>query len=295
MTEENGSATAGSPAEAGTNPTATPEVTQEVTADVTAETKPANATVNPFEGINEEYKGFIEKNGYKSMDDVLKSAVNAEKFIGTPTDRLVKIPNETSTAEEIAAFHKKLGTPEKAEDYKIAVPEGFPEEFGKSAANEFHKLGISTKQAEALVKFNNDNVAQQMQLNATNLANKKDTDMKALEQEWGNASKENIEIAKQGAKEFGLEEDDLSKIENSIGTNKMMKAFHAMGLKIAEPKLAGLGKGPTATGRYTKEGAVAKYKELKNDKEWLGKFKAGNTEVIAQRDRLIEDMGDAYQ
>lgn len=52
---------------------------------------------------------------FKSLDDAVKSALELEQKMGA----MVTIPGENATPEEIAAFWKKAGVPEKKTDYKL--------------------------------------------------------------------------------------------------------------------------------------------------------------------------------
>ena len=60
----------------------------------------------------------------KTFGTLAKSFVSAQKMIGA---NKVAIPGENATADEINAFHKALGRPDKMEDYSldgIELPEG---------------------------------------------------------------------------------------------------------------------------------------------------------------------------
>ena len=55
---------------------------------------------------------------FKKFDDLVTSHMSMRKKFGKNPDSLVEIPNETSTDEVKAAFHKARGVPDTAEEYK---------------------------------------------------------------------------------------------------------------------------------------------------------------------------------
>ena len=55
--------------------------------------------------------------------EMVKSAIESHKMQGT----MVTIPGETATAEQKASFNKKIGVPDKADDYSLKIPDGAPE------------------------------------------------------------------------------------------------------------------------------------------------------------------------
>ncbi len=125
----------------------------------------------------------------KSVEALATMTVNAQKMVGADK---IAIPNEASSEEEWATFHKAGGRPETAGDYNFGRPEELPEEYYNqeraTAAQELmHKLGLSKKQADELFAFNNNTVIAQLKTQSQDdtLAMQKLTD--GLVADWGNA------------------------------------------------------------------------------------------------------------
>ena len=128
----------------------------------------------------------------KSVESLANQLVNAQKITGMDKDRMLVAPNEASSEEEWAAFHKAGGRPETADDYAFAKPEELSEEYyspeqAKAAQELMHQLGLSKKQADSLFAFNNNFViaelakkTQDAELEATKLQD-------GLYADWGNA------------------------------------------------------------------------------------------------------------
>ena len=112
---------------------------------------PQDPNVNVFEGLSEENKSFVANKGFKTFDDVVTSYINLEKYQGVPADKLIRLPDENN-ADEVNVFYKKLGRPDKAEDYKFEIAQGQDDAIAKAIAPELFKIGLSQKQAAAIYK-----------------------------------------------------------------------------------------------------------------------------------------------
>ncbi len=164
----------------------------------------------PF--VPEELRNEASLNGYKNVSDALKSLVNAQHMIGKDK---IAIPGETSTPDEWNEFHRAAGRPETPGDYNITRPEAVPEElFDKELANGyqelFHKIGISSKQAEALVGFNVESTLATIAKQEASNENDRQVAMKALTEKHGsvayegrlNLSKKALDVGADGDEEL---------------------------------------------------------------------------------------------
>lgn len=162
------------------------------------------------------------------------------------------MPGKDATAEDWAAFYKQLGAPEKAEDYKLPIPEGDDGAFAKTAAEWFKDAGILPKQAEALAGKWNEFVASQQQaadkaeadraaaMHAKNTAEQAD-----LRNEWGQQHTANMEFARRAAAQFFPKEQAapvIEAIESVLGYKATIQMLHRIGQGLAEhDATAGLG------------------------------------------------------
>lgn len=102
---------------------------------------------------NEKATAFVGK--FKSMDDLVKSAMEADSKLGG----MVSIPKDDSSPEELQAFYEKLGVPKTPEEYKLTiqgktVSESELADFKKTA----HELHLNQKQAQIFVDKATKNV-----------------------------------------------------------------------------------------------------------------------------------------
>lgn len=102
---------------------------------------------------DEDNRAFVEKKQWKSLDDALKSQRELEGLLG----KSVRLPGDNATAEDWAAFHAKMGRPEKPDGYELkldpaSVPEDFP--YDAQSVGEFknwaHEAGTSPRQTQVL-------------------------------------------------------------------------------------------------------------------------------------------------
>lgn len=169
----------------------------------------------------------------------------------------VRVPGKNATEEEIAAYRKAVGIPEKPEGYEFGdLQDGKDltddikasrKEWGKR----FHDLGIPKDAAKALSKMVSDD--QQKYLAAQVEADKEFSKAQedALRGEWKGDFDKNKTLANRAFKEVaeraGLSLDDLRKIETKDGRFLMdraevVKLFSIIGREMAEGSL-----GPSLT------------------------------------------------
>lgn len=99
------------------------------------------ATFEPFAKVTN-HKEFVEQ--------MARSYHSAQGLIGK---KGLQVPGDNATPEQIAEFHKALGVPEKPEDYKFNLPEGYKADEVRIGEwrKQFKELGIPAKQADKLV------------------------------------------------------------------------------------------------------------------------------------------------
>jgi hypothetical protein len=149
----------------------------------------------------------------------------------------VKIPDANATPEELAAYNKAIGLPEKVEDYKItaAPPKGYePTDYDKSAltniTNRVHEaLGKGAKPND-IVNFAHQlyyemsaDAAVKSEETAADLALETEREMRQL---WGDAAYDNkIALGIAGAKKF-FPVDDEAEFERFMGMK--LESGHAL-------------------------------------------------------------------
>ncbi|WP_321814584.1 MULTISPECIES: hypothetical protein [unclassified Paraburkholderia] len=166
-------------------------------------------------------KAYAESKGYKTAAEAIKSF------------------RDTETAN---------AAPAKAEDYKLPVPDGQSDALAKQAATWFHEAGVSQKTAEALVTKFNAHVAG---LNEAAVAAQKqlgETQMAALQKEWGSNYDANIELGRKALLQFGVPREVSEDLEKAVGAAQILKTFSKIGAALSEGVLNAAGGGSEGGG-----------------------------------------------
>jgi len=216
---------------------------------------------------------------YDKPEAALQALVDAQALIGK---KGIIPPGENATDVEKEAFTKAVTehrdiiqpllvpTPEKPEDYGLALPEKLPE--GMTADEKLlggftqtaHKLQLTKEQAAGLYEFYNEHMlgAHEAQQNAFD--DNRKTGEEILRKKYGPKYDEKIELAKSVIKRFGSGELVKYMDDRGLSNDPAFIAYHvAIGEAMSEAVLNQEGDGTTAlfAGKITRE----KLREMKRD------------------------------
>lgn len=238
--------------------------------------KPYAGTLRKFEGV--------------PIGDVLKSYGELEKKIG----QRVQPPGENAKPEDVAAWRKITGAPEKPDDYKIEKPADMPPELwndglAKGFAELAHKHALPPSAVQEIAKWWN---AQQSELYGQAIGQAEAQaaqQIEALKGEWGESFGPNVQAASRIAKLANLPIDDPS-----IGDNPaVIRALHAVSLLVSEDKqMPASGGGPVLT--YDQQADDIQQNPANPlYADYHGKFGEARQRQAAERARALRAMGGA--
>ena len=238
-------------------PEATPEVKETVLAEPTTEQKAEEPKVINFkELIPEDYKDEKSLQNFSTMDDFVKSYLSAQKLVGA---NKVAIPNKMATDEDWDEVYKKLGRPDKPDDYKYSFKDDEINQDQLKSFNETaHRIGLLPKQAERIIKFYNE-MNEQQQVDQTKVFEEKQVEaMSALKKEFGPTYNKRLDQAKKLATEtLGNEmlNNTILKDGSRLGDNvSVIKAFSMLADKLSEDEIVkGEGTGYVTASEIEKE------------------------------------------
>lgn len=212
-------------------------------------------------GLSKELKadaGVLAYTGkFKSMDDLVKSAMAAESKMGS----MVSIPDDKASPEQVAEFRKKLGIPEKEDDYQFEADDRVKADPKQTSA--FKKLalelGLTKKQAERLWKESNEYASTALAEHQKIGATAKVATQEALQKEWGNNYQANIDTVKRGLAIYPRQQELVAEASTLGYGNavEFVKVFHFLGSLLKEdsgPARSSLGGGGTAKGEIRRPG-----------------------------------------
>lgn len=261
----------------------TPEVAPEATG-TPAETiaEPALTTEPPSwtDGFSELELGHVLNKSWKTPQDAVQGAMNAESHIGVPPDRLIKLPHDPTEAGAMDMVWDKLGRPVDPSAYKFAdVPEALQEgseEIIASFRKKAHETGISQDAAAKMFDWYMANQSEGLESMATTTLETQLAQEADLKRDWGTAYVANVEIGKKAKQQLGLSDEDIDGLEDSLGTRRTIEMLNKLGrsLMVTEHNL------DPSTGESTfglsesmaSAKATALLDEIKNDPERLSRY-----------------------
>lgn len=224
------------------------DVTPPAPTDPPAPTTPPNpAPPVPFTGPDwqkdwpAELRDAPSMKNFKSPQDVAQAWINAQKLIGADK---IPVPGKNASKEEIIGAFRKLGSPEKLEDFKydLAVADSVDKEFLSAINKVAHENGLLPSQAKAIMdtfaKLNNDAV----QLQQTNAKNQRNAQLKALSEEWGDSYANQMAKARAALTEFATPEEITQMKALGLGENPVfLKLMAKFGGTLSEDVIRGAG------------------------------------------------------
>lgn len=225
----------------------------------------------------------------KTLPDLVKSYVSAQKLVGA--DKIAK-PQANWTEQQWGDFYKGLGRPDAPDGYTFKgdkLPAGVtlaPEKV-KATLGEFHKLGLTDKQANGVLEYylkdTGDGIA------ATQAARTKfqTESISALKQEFGDKFDANIDIARSVVSKFGGDEFKGVLESSGLGDNPaVIRALVKIGSAMLDDTARGQGFGLITGGANE---ALAEIGKLKQDAQFMQTFMnrgPGHNEAVQKMEEL---------
>ena len=199
----------------------------------------SNQEINFKDLIPDNFKEDKSLNNFNNMEDLLKSYKHAQSLVGADK---IPVPNKHATEEDWNEVFKRLGAPEKPEDYKYDFKD---QEMDSQQVSEFnktaHKLGLLPKQAEGLIKYYNEmngNIAENQEDQAAQSQLATETELK---KEFGPQFSKRLDQAKKLAvNSLGSDflENTYLKDGSRLGDNlNVIKAFSQLADKLSEDEI----------------------------------------------------------
>lgn len=266
--------------------TTTPAATAPATATPAAKTTPVMPDFAKDWNVAPEVGTWMGEAGFKTAADFASSAMATKKLVGHDPETIIVAPKEGDSAARLAAL-RKLGAPEKPEDYGFKAPEGgdakLVEWFGKTAA----ELGIPKAEAAGLFTKWNEYVAGQVAGQAEALEAQRAEQFEAFKAKAG-AGYGRIEAeAKAAMREAGLTPEQGIALEAVLGVEGATMVFAKLGKHFVEAAFKG-GDGAGGNFAVTLDQAQAQLKALRDDKAFVARWGAGDVDARKQISALTE-------
>jgi hypothetical protein len=203
----------------------------------------------------------------KSVESLAKSFVNAQKAIGNK----VSLPDpKHATHEDYIQLFRKMGAPEKVEEYKFKLPDGVTEDKLdpavmtklKEAAT---KAGVLPWQFENIFGAYYEAIDTKAKANETASEQQLKQDIDGLKKEWGTGFDAQVRKANVAFRELVPDEGDRARlVSDGIGNHPVvMKMLLKAANYMKEDVFLGQGSGEFSG--HTPESALARAREIQGD------------------------------
>lgn len=225
-----------------------------------APTTPTTPATDPGgDGPDEtEWRGSIEDPSLRKIADRFLTVGDMAKAVSDLRKRestSIRLPGKDAGEDEVAAYRKALGVPDKVEGYELSVPEDreptdADKAFQASAAKVFHENNVSADTARALNAWWNELVAETEAAQVDADKQYADETEAALRREWpGKEFERNKAYANAAAKRmFGDDLDDVRELTTKDGRlvldhPVLIRALAGIGREMSEGGLGPMGEG----------------------------------------------------
>ena len=209
------------------------------TAEVAQQPATQETVLGPSESDNQDWKSTLSEDlrndptlkNFKDVESLAKTVVHQQKQMGNR----IPIPK---TPEEHMEVYNKLGRPETADKYEVAVPETHIEYIGEDQINQFknvaHNIGLNNEQVKQLIDFQVKNIDAQAQRYRTDIAVQKQNTEEALKKEWGYEYDANVRNARRALQVYG--DPEITELMNGEAGNipAVVKMFARLGKDVTE-------------------------------------------------------------
>lgn len=233
-------------------------------------------------------QAFARNKGWKDPIEAVNSYINLEKFTGAEkSGRGVVIPKDDATPEEWNAYYNKIGRPESPENYELPMPDGDSGEFASQMSKLFHDAGIPKAAAQKLAEGWNQMQAEQQSVAESQAIAQEQT----LKKEWGNAFDQNIHLANNAARQFGISPEQVDNLQKAMGVDGALKFLHNIGSKIGDDVyISGASNNDLTNAKLTPAQAKAEYNAFLQNKDKQQKYQAGDAKIRAEIDNILQQM-----
>ena len=258
-----------------------------------------------YSGIDRDLVGHWQNRGLDLSDpvklvaEVGKAHREAERHIGVPPNRLVRLPERPDDAAGWKAVWERLGAPKDAKEYDFSGIKYGDEElepsFVESLRSTFARTNLpkeaATEVTKAVVKYLADADSQEQTAMSARVTEEK----AALERNWGPNFHENMRLADEATRRLGLTAADVNAIGEKMGVAKLAEVLRRIGAGTTEATFT---EGGRMNGNPTSvEAAISRMNDLKIDlaKKPAANWTAAERQEFKQLNERITGISEAAE
>lgn len=242
----------------------------------------ADALSADAQGDTPSNRDWVKAKGFKDADALASSYREAERALRVGGK--IEVPKEGATSEQIEAFHKAIGRPEKPDDYVVKLPDGVQGEIDERLVGSYRdaafKAGLPAGMAQSLGDWY---IEQQLDQDRKVVADR-NRETQELFGEWGQQKDPNLAMCNRAAAKLGLDAGAIADIQKGFGAKNTLNLMLKLGQGLAEDAM--LDGGGRQKFGVTGAEARAQLNTLLADPEFGRKVMAKDPVTIARKERL---------
>lgn len=238
-----------------------------------------------FAGADTETLGYLQNRGWdklpadKAANEAVKAHREAEKLLGVSQEQLVRLPKDAADVAGWNAVHKKLGVPEKPEEYDISGAKfSDGKTLGEKEVAALQQIASELKLPKASAALLAQHLIKIAEAEGNNTKAEFEAKMASetenLKKNWGSNFSAHKLIAEETMKKFGIPPEAVTALAEAAGYAATMEAFRNIGVRTGEDKF--IISGDRSGGLMTKDEANYKMSQLQNDRAWYTRFSNGD-------------------
>ena len=227
----------------------------------------------------------------KTVEDLAKSWVNVQKFIGRE-----KIPKPKGGPDEDpetwGLIWDALGRPPSPDEYdlpEIEIPEEIAsEDLEREFRQKAHELGLLPHQVRALYEWYVSKNVEEFERLSDDIENMRQEAEAQLRKEWGKSYNEKVELARRTFEKFA-DDEIWALFEDGLGNDpRIIKLFAAIGEHLSEDTLEGKPKGVM----MSPDEAKAEIARLRGDEKFMAAY---NNKLHPEHSYAVERMRQLFE
>lgn len=250
-------------------------------------------------GLDAEIVGVAQQKGWDMSDPVKAFAAatgaygGAQKLIGVPPEKVLRMPEASADAATLDAFWQRLGAVKEAKDIDFSAIKGADgKPLDEKLADVLRSTAVTARApkdvvlsvAQAMQKHIDDQAAAANTIRSGQIA----ADKEALKNSWGANAERNLFVANQAIEKLAqainmpLDKakaavDALTKV-GGIGATDVMNMMYEMGKRMGEDRFVSNGGTGGSNMPMTREAAQGEIAALKGDPVFTKRYLEGGVD-----------------
>ena len=241
----------------------------------------------------EELRGEKTLDKFKDPGSLAKSYIELEKKMGTA----IHVPKDDAKPEEWESFYRKLGKPEKVEDYGITKPADMPpglswnDDLTKWFVSSAHAAGLNKVQVSKIINGWNEMESAKAHAMTKEIG----VQIEKLKESWGDQFTGRVELGVRGIEKLMPGEDGtkFKELMDSTGLGNhplILKYAYAVGNMLKED---GYILGDGSGGALTRDSIQSKIDAINGDQKhpYWDETNPGHKSAVEEMSKLFKNLG----